>query len=157
MLSGNSQTDTSSAYAQGQYAFTPYFGTNHKFNGYMDYFYVGNFNGSVGLNDIYLRLDYKHDKFSAGLTGHAFLSNNSILDSKELADNGNIRAMSSYMGAEVDLFGAFKLAPGTAVKLGYSQMFGTSSIQAIKGGDYIQVSNWGWVMIIMKPTLFESK
>ncbi len=162
MLSGNSQTDTSSSALNTQNAFNPYFGTNHKFNGYMDYFYVGNHNGSVGLNDIYLRVDYKHEKFSAGLTGHAFMANADILDIPWLFDpantNGDIRAMSPYLGAEIDIFGAFKIAPGATCKVGYSHMLGTESMEAIKGGSFDNaISNWGYVMIIIKPTLFEQK
>jgi len=34
-------------------SFFPIFGTNHKFNGYMDYFFVGNHANNVGLQDIY--------------------------------------------------------------------------------------------------------
>lgn len=155
LLSGNSQTDTSATYTQVERAFNPYFGTNHKFNGYMDYFYVGNFYGSVGLNDLFLRLDYKHEKFSTGLTAHAFLTNNDVLDVDESGATGNIVAMSPYMGTEIDVFGAFKLAPGTTCKFGYSQMFGTSTMEALKGGSIREVSNWGWMMIIMKPTFFD--
>jgi hypothetical protein len=160
MLSGNSQTDTSAAYNNVQHAFNPYFGTNHKFNGYMDYFYVGNHIGSVGLNDIYLRVDYKHEKFSAGLTGHAFMANADVLDVDWLFDAANtageIRAMSPYLGAEIDLFGGFKLAPGAMLKFGYSQMIGTRTMELVKGGDTDEIANWGWAMIILKPTLFDS-
>jgi Alginate export len=157
MLSGNKQTDTSASYNSKQRAFNPYFGTNHKFNGYMDYFYVGNFIGSVGLNDISLRLDYKHDKFNLGLTAHAFLSNAEVLDVNELVNTGNYTAMSSYMGTEIDFFGGFNLVKGISCKLGYSQLFGTATMEALKGGDTDETSNWGWVMIIFKPTLFEQK
>lgn len=157
MLSGNSQTDTNSSYLDVQHAFNPYFGTNHKFNGHMDYFYVGNHVGNVGLNDIYLKLNYKHDKFSAGVTAHAFLANADVLDFPETIASGSITSMAPMLGTEIDLYGAFKLAPGTTCKLGYSQMFGTSTMEAIKGGDMNEMSNWGYVMIIMKPTLFESK
>ena len=157
MLSGNSQTDTTVAYNKVQHAFTPFFGTNHKFNGYMDYFYVGNHVGNVGLNDAYLRFDYKHKKFTAGLTAHMFLANADVLDMKELLDNAKYTAMSPNLGTELDLFGSFKLAPGAICKVGYSQLFGTSTMEAIKGGDRDEISNWGYVMIIIKPTLFEQK
>lgn len=157
MLSGNSQTDTTATYNNTQHAFNPYFGTNHKFNGYMDYFYVGNHIGNVGLNDIYLRLDYKHDKFTAGITGHAFMANADVLDTQELIDNGNITAMNPYLGAEIDVFGSFDIAPGAKCKLGYSQLIGTSTMEAIKGGDRNEIANWGYVMVIFKPTLFEQK
>src|SRR5690625_7951864 len=35
-------------------SFTPLYGTNHKFNGHMDYFYVGNHLNNVGLLDLYI-------------------------------------------------------------------------------------------------------
>jgi hypothetical protein len=157
MLSGNSQVDTTASYNSTQHAFTPFFGTNHKFNGFMDYFYVGNHVGNVGLNDLYLRLDYKHDKFNAGITGHAFMANNDILDVPELISTGNRQAMSPYLGAEIDLFGGFDLTTGVKCKLGYSHLIGTTSMEAIKGGDMNEISNWGYLMIILKPTLFEQK
>jgi hypothetical protein len=156
MLSGNSQKDTTLAYNSYNHAFNPYFGTNHKFNGFMDYFYVGNFNGSVGLNDAYFKLVYKHSKFTTGFTAHAFLANATVVDPVEKANTGNLKAVDPYLGTELDLFAAFKLAPGTTCKLGYSQMFGTKTMEAVIGGDMREVSNWAYVMIIMKPTFFDS-
>ena len=40
-------------------AFLPHFGTNHKFNGFMDYFYVGNHVNSVGLLDVHASAVFK--------------------------------------------------------------------------------------------------
>ena len=157
MLSGNDNTDTTASYARTEHSFSPYFGTNHKFNGFMDYFYVGNHGGSIGLNNVFLKIDYKHEKFTAGVTTHAFLANASILDTKTLTDNGTYKAMATYLGTEVDLYGAFKLVPSVTCKIGYSQMFGTASMEALKGGNSGEVSNWGYVMLIMKPTLFQGK
>ncbi|NOQ72853.1 MAG: hypothetical protein GQ574_12655 [Crocinitomix sp.] len=156
ILSGNSQTDVSTGDFVQQ-AFNPYFGTNHKFNGYMDYFYVGNHIGNVGLNDLYLRLDYKHKKFTTGITGHIFMANAEVRDWEEFVATGTVAAMDPYLGTEIDLFGSFKLAPGATCKLGYSHLLGTSTMEAIKGGDMNEVSNWGYVMIILSPTLFEQK
>lgn len=165
MLSGNSQTDTTAAYGDVQHAFNPYFGTNHKFNGFMDFFYVGpSYQGKVGLNDFYLTADYKHDKFTAGLTGHVFMSNADIRDTDWDVDpantTGEIRAMAPMLGTEIDVFGGFNLAPGCAVKLGYSHFIGTRAMEMVKGGDLESgdtMQNWGWCMIILKPVLFEQK
>ena len=157
ILSGNSQTDTTAAYRGVEHAFNPYFGTNHKFNGYMDYFYVGNYAGKNGLNDIFLRMIYNQGKFVTGFTAHAFLANASVLDQGIFNETGEYKAMDPYLGTEIDVFGSFKLAPGTTCKLGYSQMFGTKTLEYAKGsGDYRQVTNWAYVMIIMKPTFFDS-
>jgi hypothetical protein len=43
-------------------SFAPLYGTNHKFNGHMDYFYVGNHGGNVGLIDIYATFKAKFGK-----------------------------------------------------------------------------------------------
>ena len=51
-LSGKDQDDLSTDYK----SFTPLFGTNHAFNGLMDYFYVNNHTNSVGLSDVFLKL-----------------------------------------------------------------------------------------------------
>jgi len=55
-------------------SFNPIFGTNHKFNGWMDYFYVGNHINSVGLIDIHAIVSYSKDQFSAKLIPHIFKS-----------------------------------------------------------------------------------
>ncbi len=154
ILSGNDEVNGNTT----QNAFNPYFGTNHKFNGVMDYFYVGNHIGSVGLNDIWLRVDYKHKKFTVGAAGHMFMANGSVLNDDKLASDGVAEAMNSNLGTEIDVFGGFKLVPGAMCKFGYSQMFGTDSMVALRGGgDINEISNWGYVMIILKPTLFEQK
>ncbi len=67
-LSGTDTNNTSNTVN----SFNPWFGTNHKFNGWMDYFYVGNHSNSVGLTDIYATLTYKKGKFSAKVIPHLF-------------------------------------------------------------------------------------
>src|SRR5690606_32285082 len=53
-------------------SFNPLFGTNHKFNGWMDYFYVGNHINSVGLLDISVPLKYQKEKVTLQLVPHLF-------------------------------------------------------------------------------------
>ena len=60
-------------------AFTPFYGTNHKFNGFMDYFYVGNHANSVGLVDIYAKLSTKlGEKSSLTAFLHSFSAQGEI-------------------------------------------------------------------------------
>lgn len=147
-LSGNSQLDANDE----NKAFNPFYGTNHKFNGHMDYFYVGNHINSVGLQDIFLQLDLKTKKFSAGVQPHFFAA---AADVNDPANPGT--AMNKNLGTEIDLYFGFNLTKGVAFKGGYSQMFGTATMEAIKGGDKGEASNWAYAMVIFKPTLFESK
>lgn len=160
LQSGNSQTDTTAAYAETQHAFSPYYGTNHKFNGFMDYFYVGNHGGNVGLQDIYLKSKFKVKKVTFGLHGHVFLTAADVLNAQNTTE---ISAMNSTLGTEIDASAAFKLAKGVTCKAGYSQMFGTRTLAAIKGNtDYLGnptvfgTSNWAYLMIIVKPTFLST-
>lgn len=156
-LSGQSQTNISTAYTDVNHSFNPFFGTNHKFNGHMDYFYVGNHIDNVGLQDAYLKVQYKTDKFNVGVDGHYFLSAANVMDQKELATTGNIKAMSSGLGVEIDAYGGFNLAKAVSLKLGLSYMANTETMIAVKGsGQVDQPSMWGWAMVTIKPTLFDS-
>ena len=56
MISGNDNGAPSNGENK---AFTPFYGTNHKFNGLMDYFFVGNHLGNVGLNDTFISSNFK--------------------------------------------------------------------------------------------------
>ncbi|MDA9564158.1 alginate export family protein [Flavobacteriales bacterium] len=168
--SGNSQTDTTAKYLAVNHAFAPLYGTNHKFNGYIDYFYVGNHAASVGLRDIYLKLKYTHDKFYLGADLHYFMSAANVWDTPGYTDQiaaGNlsptIQTMNPYLGAELDLSFGFNLSKGVALKGGYSQMIGSETMAVLKesfdsvGDTYTNAfSNWAYVMIIAKPTFLDT-
>ena len=126
-----------------QNAFTPLYGTNHKFNGHMDYFYVGNHLGSVGLRDAFVKFGYKKNKLGLAAHAHYFMAANNMPNDLDAA-----------LGTEVDLSMSYPLSKGVGFKMGYSQMFGTDSMVALKGGSTDATSNWAWMMIIIKPTIF---
>ncbi|NJO89425.1 MAG: hypothetical protein HC831_11060 [Chloroflexia bacterium] len=147
-LSGNDQTDPNNE----NNAFTPFYGTNHKFNGHMDYFYVGNPHGGVGLQDIFLQLNAKMPKFTIGINAHYFLAAADVADPVNAGET-----MSKALGNEIDLFFGFNLTKGVAFKGGYSQMFATATMEAVKGGSKDETSNWGYAMITFTPELFSHK
>ncbi|BAX79398.1 alginate export family protein [Labilibaculum antarcticum] len=124
-------------------SFTPLFGTNHKFNGHMDYFYVGNHVGNVGLQDIYGGVNYGKDKFSFATAVHLFSSQADLYSGSEKQDK--------YLGTEVDLSVGYKYSDNVVFKAGYSHLFAADSMQALKGGDKDETQNWGWVMIVFTP------
>lgn len=144
VLSGNDETSTSTE----NEAFNPFFGTNHKFNGLMDYFYVGNHAGSVGLQDLFLQVVTKGIKWQTQAAVHYFTSNGEQLDPLTNA------AADKYLGTEVDLVFSHQSSKDVNVKIGYSQMFGSSSMELLKGGSTSATNNWGWVMLTIKPTFF---
>lgn len=127
-------------------AFTPFYGTNHKFNGLMDYFYVGNHANNVGLLDIYAKAKFTLNSKSA-LTGfvHRF-SAAADLDKK----------VSNQLGAEIDLVYSYKHSKEISLSAGYSQMFASEGMELLKGNTDNNANYWGWVMLTIKPTLFSS-
>ena len=147
-LSGNDQIDPS----EKNEAFNPFYGTNHKFNGLMDYFYVGNHANSVGLNDLFLQLSHKGKKWQTQATYHYFSSHADIL-----LDPETNFAADKYLGSEVDLVFSHQSSEDVNIKIGYSQLFGSDSMVLLKDGDTDALSNWGWVMLTIKPTFFTTK
>src|SRR5690554_302238 len=144
-LSGTDMNTTSNKLE----SFNPWYGTNHKFNGWMDYFYVGNHINSVGLMDFNATLAYKKDKFSVQLVPHFFSSAATIVD-------GLGNEMSNTLGTEIDLMLGYNLSKDIQFQVGYSQMFATESMEIIRGGDKNATNNWAWAMITVKPSLFKT-
>jgi hypothetical protein len=147
-LSGNDQLENSNQ----NNAFSPFYGTGHKYNGHMDYFYAGNHANSVGLNNFFLQLGILFPKVSFGLHSHYFAS-----DGRIARPGQPTQAMDKYLGLEFDLFCDFKISKEVAVKAGYSQMFASESMEVLKGGSKNETNNWAFLMVTFKPTLFESK
>lgn len=132
-------------------AFNPFYGTNHKFNGLMDYFYVGNHINSVGLQDIFVTLGQKMGKISANVTTHFFSSAKAL---QKTPGNGDL---DKYLGTEVDFFFSFNASKDLNLQGGYSQMLATSSMEALKGGNKNENNNWAWLMLTVKPLFFTTK
>jgi len=130
-------------------SFNPWYGTNHKFNGWMDYFYVGNHINSVGLVDFNVTLAYQKNKFFAKMVPHIFSSAATIVD-----EFGNEK--SKDLGTEIDLILGYNFAKDIHFQVGYSQIFATESMEIVKGGDSSETNNWAWVMITVKPSLFKT-
>ncbi len=131
-------------------SFFPLFGTNHKFNGFMDYFYVGEHANSVGLQDLYAKTVIKTSAKSSLLAKlHYFVAAEDIatVDDK-------------YLGTEIDLVYTRKLLPFATLKVGYSHMFAADDVfEALRAdSDVVNPSglqNWAWAMIVVKPNLLK--
>ncbi|NKI31288.1 alginate export family protein [Croceivirga thetidis] len=131
-------------------AFLPHFGTNHKFNGFMDHFYVGNWVNRVGLLDIHASAVFNLGPKTTLFT--KFLNFQGMEDTPSGESN---------LGNELDLVLTQKFN-GFALKIGYSQLFasdGLEELETLRSGatDFKSSQNWAWAMIIIKPTLFTTK
>jgi hypothetical protein len=155
MQSGNDLNWNSTADSTSNKAFAPLFGTNHKFNGYMDYFYVGNHFNSVGLTDINATLGYKFSKSKIKATFHTFMSSGAMITSS--------KTYSSSLGSEIDIVYSLPLGKDANLQVGYSQMFATESMEQLRidpvtgnpSGQSDNLNNWAWVMLTFKPQLFK--
>lgn len=141
-LSGTATNDQSDKIK----SFTPLFGTNHAFNGYMDYFYVGNHLNSVGLSDLNAKLNFKANRLQLHLIPHVFYAAATV-------ENEQGKSMDNYMGTEIDLVGNFQLHKDVAVGFGYAQMFASTTLENLKGGS-AKTNNWAWVSINFNTSIF---
>ncbi|TRZ42035.1 alginate export family protein [Robertkochia solimangrovi] len=140
MLSGTDQTGESKSHS-----FFPLYGTNHKFNGYMDYFYVGNHANNVGLNDLYGKIMLKPGVNNSLLIKAHYFSSNA-----ELTDDAD-----KYLGTEVDVVFTQKLMNNVNLNVGYSHMFAGDSMSLIKGGAPTDnTNNWFYLQLNVDPVLF---
>lgn len=128
-------------------AFTPLYGTNHKFNGYMDYFYADNHKDNVGLIDVFGQANFDFNSRSGFILNfHKFFAPSKI-DSDISAD----------LGFEIDLVTSYSLNKFVVAKAGYSHFFASEGIERVKNNYDSNTNNWGWLMISINPVLFISK
>jgi hypothetical protein len=125
-------------------AFSPVFGTNHKFNGHMDYFYVGNHANSVGINDMYFSLGYSLKKMKFNATYHIFNA------ATEMDNN-----LDGNLGNEVDLSISYPFNKDINFSFGHSIYSATESMVYLKGGDLNEKNNWTYLMVSINPKLIQ--
>jgi len=147
-LSGNSQIEVETE----DHEFSTLYSTGHKFNGWMDYFYAGSSHKAVGLVDFYVPLVYKMNKLTTEFQLHYF---SAAADVKHVEDP--TKAMSAGLGTEADLMFTYAVSPEISISGGYSQMFGTETLQVLKGGNYQNTQNWAWIMFSFNPGFFKSE
>ena len=146
ILSGQSQIENDDE----NNAFQPSYGTNHRFNGYMDYFYAGGRHvNTVGLQDYHLRVKYEFSPEAfLSLNTHYFLADGNIADPE---DPGPEAVMDSYLGTEIDLTGGLVLYGPFSIQAGYSHMLGTSSFETLRGGSHDDLNQWGYIALLFRP------
>jgi hypothetical protein len=66
--------------------------------------------------------------------------------------------MDSYLGTELDLTAGYTIQKDIVASAGYSQMFGSGTLERIKNvADAANTNNWVWAMISFSPRLFSLK
>lgn len=129
------------------HSFNPFYGTNHKFNGTMDYFYVGGrwING-IGLADNYAGLRFKHKNFDTECMAHFFTS---------MAKTN--ATLSKNLATEIDIAGKYTMSEIITIQSGFSFLTATSSLEYLTAGSTKnKLNTWAWMQLVIKPTLFKS-
>ncbi|MFV0607290.1 MAG: alginate export family protein, partial [Niabella sp.] len=132
-------------------AFNPFFGTNHKFYGSMDYFYAGSDHKNTGLSDSYIKLNWSPSKkTTCNFTVHQFFSPTKIVDANE--------KYASNLGQEADLGVNVQLNKMASLQGGYSFYITNPTINYLKNtpnGKSCQ--QWFWMSLNITPKFFETK
>ncbi|HLV51679.1 MAG TPA: alginate export family protein [Flavobacterium sp.] len=131
-------------------SFAPLYGTNHIFNGAMDYFNNGTFQNSVGLHDLYVTGKLQADKWNLEITPHIFHADKNIL-------NTTGEKLPSLLGTEIDLTVVYQIQKDVKITAGYSQFFATKRFEELRNSTLNTNNHWTWMMITLNPTLFSSK
>lgn len=149
-LSGNASDDTSGK----DKAFDPFSGTNHKFYGLMDYYFVGA-PGSKnapkqGLLNPYLTANVRTgEKSNLSATYHFF--------APAAKYQVGTKKHSSY-GSEIDLVYSLKVQPFVGLQLGYSTYFVNDGTKALKGtANPRAYQDWLWCSLNINPKIFSAK
>ncbi len=144
LFSGMDQTDPGDTFT----AFSDLYGLGYARQGHMNYFI--NFpddTQNAGLINPYIKNSYHLSEtttVSADL--HLFFLQN------DYPNPLTGEAIDAYLGAEIDLHMVYRFNPFTQIVLGYSMLFGSESMEYIRGGDSDEWAHWAFVMIRMSPT-----
>ncbi|MFC2651967.1 MAG: alginate export family protein [Capnocytophaga gingivalis] len=142
-LSGNNTPDSSDK----DKVFTPFSGTNHKFYGFMDYYYVNNTPQipQVGLFNPYISATLKtSEKGNLYAAGHYFRS------------AGKIDGKTRNLGVEADLVYTHKLQPFASLQVGYSVHKVSGSYNTLRDFSATRPwQDWFWCSININPTMLK--
>nr|WP_314559645.1 alginate export family protein [uncultured Capnocytophaga sp.] len=147
-LSGKGSNDTSAS----DKVFNPFSGTNHKFYGFMDYYYVGapgsNAVPTAGLFNPYINATVRTgEKSNLGATLHYF------------APAAKFQNYSSF-GGELDLVYSLNVQKFVGLQVGYSTYFLSDGIKAVKGVSPANPArgyqDWLWCSLNINPRIFSA-
>lgn len=120
--------------------FTKLYGTNHAFNGSIEYWSTL---PNQGLIDLYLGTVVKFSsRFDANLTFHKF---STTLNTEENKKN---------LGSEIDITANYNLSKHCSIQGGWSTYFATSLTDIIKKKESVNTRfpQWAYIQISFKPT-----
>lgn len=125
--------------------FSPLYGSNHKFYGAMEFFYVRNYINtfSPGLQTAYAGAEFKPiDKLTLDAT-YSFM-----------AATASMTNCSKPLGHMIEFEATWKVLSDFKVSLGYSYMAGTKTMERLRRTDKDRQLNWLWLSLNFCPKIF---
>ena len=143
-LSGNNDQDGST-----DKLFDVLYGARHRYFGHMDYFRdFAKHTKEGGLADFYAYLKYEFSKtISLTNIGHYFL----------LAQTNALTPNDKYLGYENELMLNYKFNDWGTIKSGYVFYLPTESFKTLQGVSNDKFSQFFYLELTLKPTLFKQK
>lgn len=142
LFSGNDYTDLSN---DTNRAFDPLYGAGHANAGFMDYFTnIPLHTAGAGLVNPYLKNRIRlnpRTAFNADL--HFFFLQNNYVQNNE--------TINKYLGTEIDFTLNYRFNDFTNIIGGFSTMFGSESMEIIKGGSKDEFAYFMYVMMRIRP------
>ena len=130
--------------------FNTLYATNHKFYGTMDYFLnipVDTRKG--GLVDLWGQLKWPvNPRSTVSLDYHWFR-----LARKINSPTNPSHLLNKSLASELDTAFLYRISPEVSVRVGFSTIFPTASLETIRGGDRNTFQYWGWFMIQVSAPL----
>ncbi len=148
-LGGDLASGTDASEKEKNQTFNTLYATNHKLYGTMDYFTsLPSHTKNGGLIDLYATLLYEPtQQIKLRLDAHSFSLAADIANPTSAG-----QTLDKALGTEIDLTATYIVNNIITVLAGYSQMFATESMEAIKGGSRDETANWIWMSVSIKPT-----
>ncbi|GAA0878196.1 hypothetical protein GCM10009119_11640 [Algoriphagus jejuensis] len=125
------------------------YGTNHLYNGYIDWFFVSNtWENSVGLKDFFLRSRFEFNpKFWMQIDLHSFSAYaDTVLPSESVATKDK------NLGGELDLTLGWIIHEAVSLQGGYSQYFLSDTMRSLHPQMLSNQQNWAYLMVVFRPT-----
>ncbi len=143
-FSGNDMTNVSN---KNLNAFNYLYGSGHRYNGNIDFFTKPTDTKYLGLTDIYMDFIFLlKQKYQLRADFHYFRT--------EYNYHQNFINPNPYLGCEADITAKIPIVKDVDVQLGYSLFSGSQMLQVMQGNNKKKMSQWAFVMLTVKPTLF---
>lgn len=128
--------------------FNPVYGSNHKFYGMMDFFYVQAFGDtfSPGLQNLYAGVAYAPVKDLSIKATYHYLAMATDLD-----------GMNKTLGHDVDFEATYRILNDVSVSLSFSYMAGSGSMKRLRRVETDNDLKWAWLSLSVSPRVISKK